>query len=253
MAIVTTTGGVSLDNNAHSVSVSGGITIKGKDSRILSKQFDDIAPKYEQLGMNLKYTLLSLLNNNGIDFLEIDFRLKSFDSFWEKCIRKDYKNPFTEINDICGIRIIVHNLDDIEKISKIFKKEFKVIEYEDKSLTIGENIFGYNSHHFIISLKNYWLKIPLFKGLQNLKAEIQLRTILMHAWSNISHKYVYKNENNISGEIKRELSLISGKLEEIDHQLKRIKNIADKHPKKQFTNFSARKSLYAPKIEIKKA
>ena len=55
--------------------------------------------------------------------------------------------------------------------------------------------FGYRSRHFIVSVNREWLKAPNYRGLSGLKAEIQVRTILMHAWADVEYKLAYKKRN----------------------------------------------------------
>nr|MBK9652828.1 hypothetical protein [Bacteroidota bacterium] len=65
---------------------------------------------------------------------------------------------------------------------------------------------------------------PNYRKLEGLKIEIQVRTILMHAWAEIEHKLAYKNENQISKEVKRQLAIISAQLEGTDKQFQLLKD-----------------------------
>ena len=54
-----------------------------------------------------------------------------------------------------------------------------------------------------------WLVSPNYRGLGDIKIEIQVRTILMHAWAEIEHKLAYKNKAQIPESVTRNLALIS--------------------------------------------
>jgi putative GTP pyrophosphokinase len=160
-------------------------------------EYLSLLPKYDRLGMNMEQALKSILKEHGIDVLSVAYRIKDFDSFWGKIERKGYEKPFQQIEDICGLRIICPYTSDLDSIAEIIKSEFDVSESVDKADLLEPDKFGYRSHHYIIRLKKSWLEAPNYRGLANLKAEIQARTILMHAWADIQHKLVYKKNDKI--------------------------------------------------------
>lgn len=199
-----------------------------KNEDIREKYVEKIS-NYEKLGINIKTALQILIEENQISFLDINSRIKDTNSFLEKIDRKKYKDPFKEIDDICGVRIICYYRSDVDKICDIIKKEFDVIESQDKEDLLSPDQFGYRSYHFIVKIKEAWFCTPNYNGLQNLRAEIQVRTILMHTWAEIEHKLEYKKEDDIPNKFKRRFSRISAKLEESDEQLEELKNDINKY------------------------
>lgn len=182
------------------------------------EQYNEISEGYSLLGENLLQDLRKLLKNATIDVINVSHRTKDFDKFLEKIRRKKYKDPLNEIEDICGLRIVCKYNSDLDKITSIICDEFIVLDYEDKSKSLSEDEIGYLSRHFIVKVKENWLDTPSYRGLGHLKAEIQLRTALMDAWAIISHELVYKNEEQIPLESKRQLNLLSAILENTDRQ-----------------------------------
>lgn len=156
-----------------------------------SQNFSRLESKYDKLGSNLVPAIELFLKENNIGFLSINYRLKDKTSFLEKIERKNYERPFEQIEDICGIRIICYYQSDVNMISDIIRKELDVLESQDKEDLLNSDQFGYRSTHFIVKIKSNWLEAPNYRGLENLKAEIQVRTILMHAWAEIEHKLAY--------------------------------------------------------------
>jgi len=187
-------------------------------------KYKELLPQYENLGQNISQALELLLKEKDISCLSISYRIKESDSFFEKLKRKRYKDPFEEIEDICGVRVICYYQSDVEKITEIIKKEFDVIENDNKVENLEYDQFGYRSSHFIIKIKKEWLSTPNYRGLENLKTELQIRTVLMHAWAEIEHKLAYKSKLQIPKEFQRKLARISAKLEESDEQFEDIKN-----------------------------
>jgi ppGpp synthetase/RelA/SpoT-type nucleotidyltranferase len=188
------------------------------------QSYADISSQYDKLGLNLSQALELLLKENSISYLSINYRIKESESFVGKIERKSYKNPLNDIEDICGVRIVCYYQSDVEKIKEIIRKEFDIVEDENKEDNLEFDQFGYRSMHYIIKIKTDWLNTPNYRGLENLKAELQIRTVLMHAWAEIEHKLAYKSKLQIPVEFRRKLSRISAKLEESDEQFEDIKN-----------------------------
>jgi len=179
---------------------------------------------YERLGTNLEQAIQSFLKFENISHLNVYHRTKDFNSFYEKIERKKYKDPFKEVEDICGLRIICYYISDIEKIEDIIKKEFNVLETQDKSESLGLKEFAYRSVHYIVQIKNSWTETPNYRGLENIKAEIQIRTILMHAWAEIEHKLNYKSDSQVPSKFQRKLFRLSAKFEEADEQFEELRD-----------------------------
>lgn len=189
----------------------------------IEKKYNTLKKSYERLGKNLVDAIKSFLYENEIPYLEVYSRVKDFNSFYEKIGRKNYENPFDQIEDICGIRIICYYLKDIDRIQKIIKKEFSILDSENKSEALGLKEFAYRSFHNIIKIKDSWCETPNYRGLNKLKAEIQTRTILMHAWAEIEHKLNYKSDAQVPKDFQRKLFRLSAKFEEADEQFEELK------------------------------
>jgi ppGpp synthetase/RelA/SpoT-type nucleotidyltranferase len=207
-----------------------------KDIYVLKKQYFELADKYEKLATNLVEALKILLSEINVSYLTIDYRIKTFDSFLKKIERKKYTVPFEQIEDICGIRIICYYRSDIEKICEIINKEFEILESQDKEQLLDENEFGYRSYHFIVKVKEEWMATPNYKGFGNLKAEVQIRTNLMHTWAEIEHKLEYKKDDDIPIKFKRKFSRISAMLEEADEQFEELRAEIIKYRQEMLSN-----------------
>lgn len=194
-----------------------------RDIYKIKKQYFELVKYYEKLAENIAEALKVLLEEAGINYLAINYRIKSFDSFLKKIDRKHYNEPFIQIEDICGIRVICYYRSDVERICDVINREFDILEGEDKEELLGDNQFGYRSFHYIVKIKDAWLAAPNYKGLGNLKAEIQVRTNLMHTWAEIEHKLEYKHDDDIPTKFKRKFSRISAKLEEADEQFEELR------------------------------
>lgn len=193
-----------------------------KDS--INKEFQESKKLYDRLGQNIVDALKTFLEENKISILDIYHRVKEWESFSEKIERKGYSNPFDEIEDICGVRVICYYASDVDKINEIIANEFQILENQNKSELLGLKEFAYRSQHFIVKINKDWNTAPNYRKLGDIKAEIQVRTILMHAWAEIEHKLNYKSDAQVPDKFQRKLFRLSAKFEEADEQFDELRN-----------------------------
>jgi len=194
-----------------------------QNSNDLKNKYDQQRGLYDRLGSNLVDSIKQLAKNANIPLLDVVSRSKTWESVCEKIERKGYSDPFKEIEDWCGIRIICYYPSDVSKISEIIAKEFSVSSQEDTAQRLKPQEFGYRSLHFIVALKPEWMHVPMNRELNGLKAEIQVRTILMHAWAEIEHRLAYKSNDQVPAQFQRQLFRLSAKFEEADEQFEQLK------------------------------
>ncbi|NYB26967.1 MAG: hypothetical protein HVN34_06465 [Methanobacteriaceae archaeon] len=197
--------------------------------RSYGEKYSDLYTNYDRLGKTVQQDLKKLLEDVNIDVLSVKYRIKDFDSFWDKLRRNSYDDPFNEIEDICGLRIVCYYISDLDKIEEVIKEEFNVLEIENKSELCNEDEFKYLSVHFIVKLKEDWLNIPSYRDLGELKIEIQIRTILQHAWADISHKLAYKKKEQVPRQIMRQLYSLSAILENADTQFDSLRESKEEY------------------------
>jgi putative GTP pyrophosphokinase len=179
-------------------------------------------PLYESLRLRAVELISDILRNEKIDFHIVESRTKTIDSFREKISRngKNYKDPLNELDDLCGCRIITYYQDDCEKVASILKNEF-LLEEEQLShqpQSLDADRFGYISAHYIVRISADRLKLTEWKAYTGLKIEIQVRTVVQHAWSAVSHAVQYKEETQIPSKLQRRLYRIAGLFELADEE-----------------------------------
>jgi len=177
-------------------------------------------PVYEDLAKEIKDIVTKVLVSESIDYYIIQARAKSIESFREKLTRA---NP-GDIRDLAGVRIIGYVLSDVEKISNEINELFKIEQQgaDDKSEFLGIDRVGYKSRHFIATLTKERAAISEFKRYDGLFFEIQVRTVLQHAWAEINHDRYYKFSGVLPKEIQRRFNLLAGTLELIDNEFTKI-------------------------------
>ncbi len=188
-------------------------------------EYRDIYPNLLRLGENVRTSLSGFLDDSGIPIFAIESRIKSEASVADKMIRKEYGGDLSKLEDLCGVRVICYYQEDIDKICGVVDAEFSIVTKEDKRTQLENDQFGYTSCHYVVTLKDTWLEHPLCRGLGGLKVEIQIRTMLMHTWSAISHKLLYKRETDVPPQFLRALNRLSALIELADEQFDAIKNV----------------------------
>jgi putative GTP pyrophosphokinase len=163
------------------------------------------------------------------------------DSFREKLLRpgKSYTAPLSEMPDLCGLRLIVYHPDDVRDAEKVVQNEFRINEEQSGSAIerLAANEFGYLSLHLIVSLADDRVSLTEWKPFQGMVAEIQVRTVLQHAWAAISHALQYKRESEVPNSLRRRLFRLSGLLELADEEFASL-NAAHKHLVKELSDAS---------------
>lgn len=166
---------------------------------------------YGRLKKEVEFILRDMMENCGIKVHSISGRVKDLDHALEKIERKGYSNPQGQIEDIVGCRIVCLFLSDLDKVGSAIRREFKIITAEDKVEGGAESssAFGYMSVHYICELSRKHSGAR-YDSLKKIKFELQVRTILMDAWANVSHYLAYKGDASIPEHLRRDFYALSG-------------------------------------------
>lgn len=182
-------------------------------------------PTLDRFALRLKTLITELIEVNGLQCHQISQRVKELDSIEEKIKRKEGKyNSLVDITDIVGVRVITYLDSDVDAIESVIRAEFKVDVKNsiDKRLHLA-NEFGYRSLHFIVELNDSRQGQTENKQYFGLRAEIQVRSILQHAWAEIEHNLGYKIRASIPDPVKRNFSRLAALLETADVEFDRLK------------------------------
>lgn len=187
--------------------------------------------KYKEHTNNLRTLIIELTKKNNIEFSQMEYRTKEVDKFIEKIKReeKKYKNPLKEVTDLVGIRIIAYYKEDVDEIVKIIENEFE-IDWEnsiDKAQALEPDRFGYLSINYVVSLSSPRKELTEWKAFADKKAEIQVRTVLQHAWAAIDHKLRYKTPKEVPKHLRRKLFCLSALLELADGEFSNLRKHTD--------------------------
>ena len=188
-------------------------------------------PAYENLTDAVVSTLSGLIQNHGIAHLSVSGRTKTVESFIDKAKRKTYTDPTKEITDLAGIRVITFIESDLKKVCNMIPTVFHVHEdiTPDKLSELGVDKFGYRSVHFVCDLGEERIVLPEFSGFKGMLFEIQVRTVLQHAWAEIEHDRSYKFSGVLPKALRRRMHSIAGMLEIADREFDSIAHELDEY------------------------
>jgi putative GTP pyrophosphokinase len=171
---------------------------------------------FKRIEQIAKYQLYKALKSQ-IKVHSLQSRIKSFDSFLEKAKSKNLKDPFNQVKDLVGLRIVCLFLSDLKKVGEIIKHTFRLISEEDKIDKHPKDVFGYMDIQYIVALRN-----TVKLGVESMQFEIQVRTIAQDAWASVSHELYYKKEDAIPKEWERDFYALSALFYVADQHFKML-------------------------------
>ena len=202
--------------------------MKEKNIEELTSWYLNKRPVYRNLAKKVESIIKEVLDSENISYYSISSRAKEVASFIDKAKKEKYRNPVNEIKDMAGIRIITFVKSEVYQCAELIKPLFKIDNEHsvDKGKALGDDKVGYRSVHYIGEITEERLQLPEYKVYKNMSFEIQIRTILEHAWADISHDRNYKFHGVLppDNDIQRRFSLAAATLELVDREFNNLAN-----------------------------
>jgi ppGpp synthetase/RelA/SpoT-type nucleotidyltranferase len=160
-------------------------------------------------------------------------------SLRSKCRRKKYKNPALQITDILAVRVITYFKDDVDGVSERLRNVLDVSETKsrDTRKELAENQFGYRSMHLVARLRRTEASARSALGRQWF--EVQIRSILDHAWSEIEHEIIYKSGIRYPESVRRRFKALAASLEVLEDAFAALKTERNSLLKKYTAEYAA--------------
>lgn len=185
----------------------------------------------------IKRIVEEALLRRGIKVSSVEAREKDPESFGRKAAQPSdsnptkpkYDSPMQQITDLTGVRIITFFPNTLELVGELLAEEFDVIEKTDKTAMLhAEERFGYSSVHYLVRLNKSRLALPEYQKFKGTTAEVQVRTVLQHAWAEIEHDIQYKSASVIPASIRRRFTALAGMLELADREFQAVQDEDDR-------------------------
>jgi putative GTP pyrophosphokinase len=233
---------------------------KKKHVKKILREYSSKFELYDDFAASVRRLMFLFLKAAQINFHSINYRAKDVYSLKQKIKRKMVKGRIyaglNEISDLAGVRVILYFKSDIPKVVDIINREFLVHEEENvdrNRVDDSEQSSGYTAIHRVVSLNREREALKEYSHFAGLKCEIQIRTVLQHAWSEIEHGIGYKpafNENSAAKKkIKKLFRLIAKQLEAADANFVQIHDSHNELLKKYLGKINKRKMNVAINAE----
>ncbi len=223
-------------------------------------RFEEVLPLYAKYKEFLEAVLKEACNKLA-PLAIVETRPKSRTSFAEKILRKRNRyidpkdplppDPLVRMTDLCGGRVVVQASDQVSAVCRWIEQVFDIDQAnsEDVSRRLQPREFGYRSVHYIVLINRDKLSAAGVTAsapdeILGLKAEIQVRTLLEHAWSALGHDMTYKTELKVPEQILRQFASVAAVLEGADREFGRLVHAFDDYQ----SNFGA----YHQREEVQK-
>lgn len=150
-------------------------------------------------------------------------RLKGDDSLLGKAFHrgKPYANPYAEIEDKIGVRFVVLLASDVLKLQKVIEGgkrwQWSLDKDYEKDREQRPLEFAYQSKHYVLraseDITDGGVTIPV-----QTPCEVQLRTLLQHAHSELTHDNIYKVQSGtlVSSGVHRTVAKSMALIEAVD-------------------------------------
>lgn len=179
--------------------------------------------QYETFALAGQTVLTELLTDGGLVPHAVTGRAKDPASLLRKLRRRRYQNPAAEVTDIIGFRVITYYRDEVDRSVEILRPGMTVDEANsvDKRRQLDMRQFGYRSVHLVGRLSDIGIQIP--EAYSNVPFEVQIRSILEHAWAESEHEIVYKSGIVFPQDTSRGFAAVAGALELLDKEFERFR------------------------------
>jgi len=153
--------------------------------KTLEQAYIERASIFDAVEATVKGALLDFCNRNG--FL-LAWRAKGIESLRDKIETGRYAD-LESLDDIIAFSIVIDTLGQEENVREFLKNAFNVISLKSGNTLQDERSFDFDSTRVYCRLDD---KTGTGSGINEITFEVQIRTLLQHAWSKITHPFVYK-------------------------------------------------------------
>lgn len=131
--------------------------------------------------------------------VDVSYRAKSPESIKPTLQKKncsETKDLERDISDLAGCRIIFYTNDDVSRFieSRLMLENFVVIKTKlhQANRDTGTAADLYIANHYLVELRPERLALPEYARFTGRRCEVQIQTILNHAWAEMAHDTIYK-------------------------------------------------------------
>lgn len=209
------------------------------------EQYRALLPRLNAASEAIGDAIRARLRDDGLNHHTVQARVKDPDSVKEKLDRLTadgtfkYARGLEQLHDLIGVRVIMFLEPDIADVATALKGQFKCREDDDKTSSQRRNgQIGYAGRHLILEVpaENVPVGCQTFIGE---RFEVQIRTVLQHAWAAFEHDIRYKGLAETNAEVDRAFTMASTLIELADAQFSTINDIVKRRQAESTAEFAA--------------
>jgi ppGpp synthetase/RelA/SpoT-type nucleotidyltranferase len=193
--------------------------------KAILSEFDSKEGMLGTLCVKTKSLIEASLEDARIPYQSVQVRVKSKKKLAEKYMdpKKDYRG-LEDITDLAGLRIITYYEDDVDRAAKVIEREFVVDRDNSVDKRDAEpDRFGYNALNYVCTHLPKRVSDVEYKKFGGVRCEIQITSILRHAWSEMEHEW-YDLKDAYPATVKRRFYRIAALLELAESEFLDIRN-----------------------------
>lgn len=180
----------------------------------------------------LRQQVVAQLRDGAIPVSAVYGRAKTIDSVRGKLLKKSYRNPTLEMTDQVGLRVVVLHAFEVDHAVAVLSRCWSVMAESsvDKRNALALREFGYRSVHLVCTIPQQVCDKARLNAVGR-TFEIQIRSLLEHAWAEIEHGVVYKAGAQLPDKLKRRFASLAAVAELMESEFERLgeetKRLAD--------------------------
>lgn len=209
---------------------------------------------YERAARLARESLEQRLSSAGIRCI-VTSRAKAIDRLKDKCRKRNQDGRYgtfaditADIADLAGVRVALYFPTESEQVDKMIDDLFDQTDVRREIINPPEpsekkRFPGYSALHYRVKLKSDPLP-DADKRYSEAKIEIQVASVLMHAWSEVEHDLSYKPVNGeLSEDERASLDQLSGLVHAGEVALELLQRAGERRVENSSRPFSNRYEL----------
>ncbi|MDE8666983.1 hypothetical protein PY310_00105 [Pseudarthrobacter sp. H3Y2-7] len=208
------------------------------------EQYEARLPRLNRASDAIGHAIRARLRDDGLNHHTVQSRVKDPVSVRGKLDRLTadgrfkYEHGLEQLDDLIGVRVIMFLEPDIADVATALKGQFNCREDDDKTSSQRRNgQIGYAGRHLILEVpaENVPVGCQAYIGE---RFEVQIRTVLQHAWAAFEHDIRYKGLAESNAEVDRAFTMASTLIELADAQFSAINDIVKRRQAESTAGFA---------------